>query len=62
MFLMVIIKYYWTNKTMKLMLIFTLLGNKGIFPDFQGRYMEVQQNILPENPLPTLMEMGLMIV
>ena len=44
------------------MLIFTLLGLKEIFPDFQGRYMEIQQNILPENPLPTLMEMGLMIV
>ena len=44
------------------MLIFTLLGHKRIFPDFQGRYMEIQQNILPENPLPTLMEMGLMIV
>ena len=43
------------------MLIFTLLGLKEIFPDFQGRYMEIQQNILPENPLPTLMEMGLMI-
>ena len=44
MFLMVIVKYYWTNKTIKLMLIFTLLGHKRIFPDFQGRYMEVQQN------------------
>ena len=53
-------KYYWTNKTIKLMLIFTLLGHKRIFPNFQGRY--IQQNILPENPLPTLMEMGLMIV
>ena len=38
------------------MLIFTLLGLKEIFPDLQGRYMEIQQNILPENPLPTLME------
>ena len=44
MFLMVIVKYYWTNKTIKLMLIFTLLGLKRIFPDFQGRYIEVQQN------------------
>ena len=26
------------------MLIFTLLDYKRIFPDFQGRYMEVQQN------------------
>ena len=26
------------------MLIFTLLGLKRIFPDLQGRYMEVQQN------------------
>ena len=25
------------------MLIFTLLEYKGTFPDFQGRYMEVQQ-------------------
>ena len=62
MFLMVIIKYFWTNKMIKLMLIFTLLGYKRIFPDLQGRYIEIQQNILPENPLPTLMEMGLMIV
>ena len=44
------------------MLIFTLLGYKEISPGFQGRYMEIQQNILPENPLPTLMEMGLVIV
>ena len=44
------------------MLTFMLLGHKRIFPDFQGQYMEVQQNILPENPLPNLMEMGLIIV
>ena len=62
MFLMVIVKFYWTNKTIKLMLIFTLLDYIGTFPDFQGRYMEVQQNILHVNHLPILMEMGLMIV
>ena len=44
------------------MLIFTLLGHKETSPGFQGKYMEVQQNTLPENPLPTLMEMGLVIV
>ena len=62
MFLMVIVKYYWTNKTIKLMLIFMLLDYEGTFPDFQGRYMEVQQNILHVNHLPILMELGLMIV
>ena len=44
------------------MLIFTLLDYKGTFPDFEGRYMEVQQNILHVNHLLILMEVGLMIV
>ena len=44
------------------MLIFTLLDYEETFPDFQGRYMEVQQNILHLNHLHILMEMGLMIV
>ena len=35
------------------MVVFTLLGHKEGSLGFQGRYMKVQQNTLPENPLPT---------
>ena len=44
------------------MLISTLLGHKETSPGFKGKYMEIWQNTLPENPLPTLMEIGLVIV
>ena len=49
-------------KPLKLILIFTLLGHKENSLGFPGKIYESTANNLPENPLPTLMEMGLMIV